>query len=282
MDIKNEKLAQLEGDRDIVLRIYATTSPSPNHSIQDSVDYDDKTAVVGDGVSGNKGADFASKFATARIKRELSILKITSVKRAEEIIGKLFENVSSQLKSIATREPDKYWGMSTTISMVHILEEDEGRKIALAANTGDSKIYLLREGELVQITRDHNIIDERYPGDEAFKVQKAINNVNSQEDFDKLPQEYKRLSPYLNRLNRSVGGENAKPDFFAINLKDGDRILICSDGLSATDNKKKEILTEVKDTKEAAEKLVKASEKSFQYSQYPDDIAVIIIDAMKK
>ncbi len=95
MDIKNENLAQVEGDNDILLKIYATTSPSPNHPIQDSVDYDDKTAVVGDGVSGNKGADFASKFATARIKRELSGLKITSVKRAKEIIEKLFENVSN-------------------------------------------------------------------------------------------------------------------------------------------------------------------------------------------
>jgi protein phosphatase len=99
--------------------------------------------------------------------------------------------------------------MGTTLTL-GVLYEDR----LIVAHTGDSRAYLLREGEIEQITRDHSWVAEQVSMG-ALTLQQA------------------QLSPFRNIITRSIGTQpNVEPDFYLVELHEGDRILLCSDGLT--------------------------------------------------
>lgn len=105
---------------------------------------------------------------------------------------------------------DDFHGMGTTSSVVIV-----AGSWAYVAQVGDSRVYLGRgRGELYQITNDHSVVAEQ--------VRSGL-----------LTEEEARNHSLKNLITRAVGiREAVQPDLFAVNLKRGDTLLICSDGLS--------------------------------------------------
>jgi len=100
-------------------------------------------------------------------------------------------------------------GMGTTLTMLLVNAE-----WAVFAHVGDSRLYLLRDGVVRQMTRDHTVVQGL--------VESGI-----------LSAEDARRTPFGHALARSVGTEaTVEADVVPLVLRDGDRLLLCSDGLS--------------------------------------------------
>ncbi|MFC5728010.1 MULTISPECIES: PP2C family protein-serine/threonine phosphatase [Nocardioides] len=100
-------------------------------------------------------------------------------------------------------------GMATTLTAILT----DGERTALA-HIGDSRAYLLRDGVLAQVSRDHTM------------VQALV-------DTGRLTPEEAALSPYKNVVLQAVDAEHTpEPDLIWLDLRPGDRLLLCSDGVS--------------------------------------------------
>ena len=105
-------------------------------------------------------------------------------------------------------EQDKR-GMGTTATMLALLP---GRYII--GQVGDSRAYLLRDGRLLQVTKDHSYVQE-------------------QVDAGLLTPDQARVHPYSNVITRCVGaGAEVVPDVYFGDLRSGDLLLLASDGLT--------------------------------------------------
>jgi PPM family protein phosphatase len=120
----------------------------------------------------------------------------------------LAANAASRAIHDAAVQSSEKAGMGTTLVAVLVLNNH-----AFIVNVGDSRAYLLREGDLEQLTRDHNVYNE------------LIRRK-------KLPAEaVKQVAP-KNALTRAVGiYEHCEAETLVIDVAEGDRILLCSDGL---------------------------------------------------
>jgi serine/threonine protein phosphatase PrpC len=107
------------------------------------------------------------------------------------------------------RESEAHSGMGTTLTAV-VLEGDTGH----FAHIGDSRAYLLRDGELRQVSEDHSLVGEMVRD-------------------GRLTEEEAAVHPHRSILSRALGTEpSARIDEFEIDLRLGDVLLLCSDGLS--------------------------------------------------
>ncbi|MBR2000735.1 MAG: serine/threonine-protein phosphatase, partial [Firmicutes bacterium] len=102
----------------------------------------------------------------------------------------------------------QYSGMATTLVVAYI-NNDKGYVV----NIGDSRAYLVRDHEIMQITHDHTYVNE-------LLMQGSIS------------EEEARRHPERNMITRAVGGDpTVRPDFFRFDLEPGDVILLATDGL---------------------------------------------------
>jgi serine/threonine protein phosphatase PrpC/CRP-like cAMP-binding protein len=178
--------------------------------------------VVCDGMGGHAAGEVASALAVKvfheSVKREAWLLEgyATGKRGPDKITRKqvltLLENsvneASSSVHAEARKDPNKR-GMGTTLVAVLILA-----KQAFVIWVGDSRIYLLRDSVLEQLTEDHSVFNE------LLKRKKM-----SREDIEKLPQK--------NAITRAIGVyEHTEPESLVLDLVAGDRFLLCSDGLS--------------------------------------------------
>ena len=104
-------------------------------------------------------------------------------------------------------------GTGTTLTGVFFaLVDGDARWVSL--NIGDSRVYLLRDGALSQITTDHSVVQELITA-------------------GRLSPEEAEGHPYSNVITRAVGvSEALPPDYRELSVQDGDRFVICSDGLT--------------------------------------------------
>jgi len=107
------------------------------------------------------------------------------------------------------RDDSAHAGMGTTLTAV-LLEGDTGHFV----HVGDSRAYLWRDGELVQVSEDHSLVAEMVRG-------------------GRLTEEEAAVHPHRSVLSRALGTESAvRLDEFTVDLRVGDVLLLCSDGLS--------------------------------------------------
>src|SRR5690606_38141466 len=104
-------------------------------------------------------------------------------------------------------------GTGTTLTGV-FLQVVDGEPRWIALNIGDSRVYLLRDEQLVVVTTDHSVVQELIAA-------------------GKLSPEEAEGHAYSNVITRAVGAsELTPPDYLGLDVLDGDRFVICSDGLT--------------------------------------------------
>ncbi|SMC62856.1 Stp1/IreP family PP2C-type Ser/Thr phosphatase [Janibacter indicus] len=209
--------------------------------------------VVADGMGGHAGGDLAS----ATVITELVEIDHDSLTAAE---------ASSQLGRAITRANDEIArtfadnaeleGMGTTVTAIM-----RARNKLILAHIGDSRAYLLREGRLSQITKDHSF------------VQTLI-------DEGRITEEEASTHPQRSVVTRVLtGADSDEPDLGAREARKGDRYLLCSDGLSgfvALDTIE-EILTGGTPPGQAADDLVSLALRAGA----PDNVTVIVADVVE-
>lgn len=160
--------------------------------------------IVADGVGGAAQGERASQFAAQKLLYEYYRQgDLDPVERLRQIIGQINESIHSYSVDHNTR-------MATTI-VAAVVRNDQ----LYVANVGDSRVYLIRDGEARQLNRDHSLVGEMVAHRELTEAEALNSNVR-------------------NSLTRSLGGDpEVKVDVYPpMQLKPGDKILLCSDGLT--------------------------------------------------
>ena len=166
--------------------------------------------VAADGMGGHEAGEVASRMAVDIICREAT----NRFKRATQVSAETLENIldeSFQAANNGIKAHSEQMGndMGTTLVAAIVYKNE----LALVANVGDSRGYLMRDAVLHQITRDHSLV--------ARMVEQ-----------NRLTPEEARNHPHSNILLRTVGTErNVEIDIFSVELERGDKLLLCSDGL---------------------------------------------------
>ena len=164
--------------------------------------------IVADGMGGHAAGEVASEMAVDIISRELDSLRGVPDDEAMMRVQRAVVAANSAIFERTLAEQDKR-GMGTTATMLSLLP---GRYII--GQVGDSRAYLLRDGRLLQITKDHSYVQE-------------------QVDAGLLTPEQARVHPYSNVITRCVGaGAEVVPDVYFGDLRTDDLLLLASDGLT--------------------------------------------------
>ena len=203
--------------------------------------------IVADGMGGHNAGDFASSFTTDCVIREITSSDFESPIR---IIRNAIEKANLALMEQAGKDPEKN-GMGTTLVVATIVED-----CLYVANVGDSRLYLVND-DIVQITRDHSLVEEMVIKGELDRAEA-------------------RTHPDKNIITRAVGATaDIKVDFFDMKLREGDEILMCTDGLSnmVEDRDILTIMEREDDVAGQARSLISAANNNGG----KDNIAVIII-----
>jgi len=172
---------------------------------QDAVLADYPLFVVADGMGGHLGGEIASASTVERLRAVVATGPV-STKNIEKAL-------SRAVKDIVAHPETTDEGTGTTLTGVYLeTQTDEPHWVTL--NIGDSRVYLLRDGEIVQVTTDHSVVQELIAA-------------------GRLSPEEAENHPYGNVITRAVGpSDSVKPDYLRLDVLDGDRFVICSDGLT--------------------------------------------------
>ena len=163
--------------------------------------------IVADGMGGHAAGEIASEMAVTILARELKPVHQID----DAVVGtvsRALKQANSEIFQRTIAEVDKQ-GMGTTASLL-IMRDGK----YLIGQVGDSRVYLLREGTLTQLTKDHSYVQE-------------------QVDAGFLTPEQARYHPYSNVITRCVGASaDVEPDTYAGDVRSGDTFLVASDGLT--------------------------------------------------
>lgn len=205
--------------------------------------------LVADGMGGHNAGDYASRYTVETIVSEIAK---SYEKNPVRILKKAIETANAHIRE-KSLETEEMAGMGTTIVAASCLEN----KLQVA-NVGDSRLYVIHEQKITQITRDHSLVEEmvRMGG---------------------IDRESARNHPDKNIITRAVGAQDTvEIDFFQLELHAGDMILMCTDGLTnmLEDEEIRMILGGQRDIVEMAESLILAANNNGG----KDNIAVILIE----
>ena len=170
---------------------------------QDTIILGQNLYGVADGMGGHLAGDIASKMTG-----ELLTEALKGLEPRTDTLAQCISNINAQ---VFTRQQtdESLRGMGTTLTVIW-----EGTQSVFLAHIGDSRAYLLRDGDFRQITKDHSMVAEL--------VREGL-----------LTEEEAAVHPYRHMITRAVGTDpEVETDVQAVDKMPGDRWLICSDGLS--------------------------------------------------
>ena len=204
--------------------------------------------IVADGMGGHAAGDYASCFTVRTIVDEIVADPSEDVR---EILSGAIKEANLRLRKKAL-EDETLYGMGTTIVAASITGD-----VLEVANVGDSRLYVIGE-KITQITKDHSLVQEmvRMGG---------------------MDPETARTHENKNIITRAIGGaDTVDVDFFRTQIKEGDVILMCTDGLTnmLEDEEIRMIVRAGRDVIEMAQKLIEAANDHGG----KDNIAVILIE----
>ncbi|HEV7722970.1 MAG TPA: Stp1/IreP family PP2C-type Ser/Thr phosphatase, partial [Iamia sp.] len=161
--------------------------------------------AVADGMGGHQGGEVASAIAVETLEATITDPTTASVVEAvKEANRRIFSRAA---------DTDELRGMGTTLVAIALVDQDtDGEEVAWV-NVGDSRAYLLRDGELHQLSRDHSLVEDLRRGGQLSDEEAAVH-------------------PQRNILTRALGIDTeVEVDSGAVLPFRGDRFLLCSDGL---------------------------------------------------
>ena len=245
----------------MTIEFHAAVDPGRARSNnEDSVATEDGVAlaVLADGMGGYNAGEVASNMATTFIRTELgrwlreasSQASDAEVRRAMDIC---VDNANRAIFNAANSNP-QYAGMGTTL-VVAVFRQSQ----LLVGHVGDSRAYRLRAGRLVQITRDHSLLQEQI-------------------DAGLITPEQAAFSANKNLVTRAVGVEDTvQLETHQHEVMPGDLYLLCSDGLS--DMLADESISQVLQAHESLESGCKALIEAANDAGGKDNISVILVRA---
>jgi len=211
-----------------------------------------RLAAVADGMGGHRAGEVASAIAM----EELATLEHAgpwpTPAEAGEALRAVFLAANRRIREVAAKDSE-FEGMGTTL--VALLEDGDSVHLA---NVGDSRAYLLRNGELSQVTVDHTLVQELI-------------------DEGRLRPDEAERHPQRSIITRALGVESdVEVDLFTYKLLPGDRLLLCSDGLSGVvdEQRIRNVMLREPEPQRAAEKLVAMANEGGG----PDNITVVVLD----
>lgn len=161
--------------------------------------------LVADGMGGHVDGDYASASVVATFAALASQPSVT--------LSQLQDTFAAAVSAVAALPAGGGAGAGTTLTGA-LISEVERRAYWLVLNIGDSRSYLFRAGRLRQITVDHSVVQQQLDRGEITAEQAAA-------------------SPQRNIVTRSIGaGSRTEPDYWRVAAEVGDRLLLCSDGLT--------------------------------------------------
>ncbi len=178
--------------------------------------------VVADGMGGHNAGDVASRLATASLRNfyEATLEGVPDSQRVGDGYGELTPDAQRLAAAIRKANRDvfeisstyrQHHGMGSTVVAAYLVRN---RGMMHVGHVGDSRCYRYRQGNLVQLTHDHSLINDAL----ALKP-------------DLTPEELARLPK--NIITRALGmREDVKVDIHSAEVEEGDVFLLCSDGLS--------------------------------------------------
>src|SRR5437764_1195183 len=212
---------------------------------------DERLFAVADGVGGHKAGEVASQTAVETLQREFTEpttdALIDAVKTANRTVWNLAETNSDQR------------GMGTTLTAIALVDDGDEERLAVV-NVGDSRAYLLQHGELEQLTEDHSLVEQL--------VREG-----------QLTPEEAQVHPQRSIITRALGLDpDVEVDSWELTPYKGDRLLLCSDGLTneVSDDEIASTLRSVGDPEEAARQLVNEAREHGG----SDNITCVVVDVL--
>lgn len=202
--------------------------------------------AVADGMGGHAAGEVASEIA-------VNVLAEQAPAHPDaEALGRAIEEANRAIIDAACEGRGRE-GMGTTCTAAML----EGERLIIA-QVGDSRAYLLHQGKLQQLTRDHSLMADLI-------------------EAGQITPEQARTHPNRSVITRALGSDpHTRPDLYEINVETGDRLLLCSDGLSGMvrDEDIEATLARVRDPQRCASQLVNEAVAAGGH----DNITVIVAD----
>ena len=204
------------------------------------------TFAVSDGMGGHAAGEVASAIA-------VSVISDKAPVHADDLLlGAAVESANAAVIEAAVTGKGKE-GMGCTASVVSI----EQNKMAVA-HVGDSRVYLLHNGALVRLTHDHSYVEELV-------------------DAGEITADEARVHPSRSVITRALGSDpDMYADHFTIDVSAGDRVILCSDGLSSMveDSQIEAIAVSSATPQAAVDNLVAAALQEGGH----DNVTVVVVD----
>jgi protein phosphatase len=226
---------------------------------EDSHLADPPVFVVADGMGGHDGGDIASRIVTEEFARLAEAGY--DARRGRQVISATLRQCQWRLLQYGDthRGSDgRRWQGGTTAVIALLVEEDGGPRWLLA-NLGDSRIYRFSRGELVRVSVDHSLVQELVDAGRITESEAAVH-------------------PERHIVTRALGGPGrVEPDYFVLPFAEAERILLCSDGITALipDDELAPLVGGHADPLDAAERIVAAAVAAGGI----DNATAVVVDA---
>lgn len=222
---------------------------------QDSVMANGSLFVVADGMGGHSGGEVASRITTGHFTELGEVESVDQLKQA--VIDS-----NAKIRARGSVDPE-LGGMGTTVVAIAVLPPSEpGAPLHFgAANVGDSRLYLLENEALLQVSTDHSLVDELVRAGQITRTEAA-------------------LHPQRNVVTRALGAEpGVDVDTWVLRSQIGQRYLLCSDGLvnEVQNEEIVRVLTTIEHPEDVAEELVALANRAGGR----DNISVLIVDVVE-
>jgi PPM family protein phosphatase len=211
----------------------------------------DNLYAVADGMGGHAGGEVAARVAVETLEHAFDRLPTTDGLRDA------FSEANAAIWQESQTNTDLR-GMGTTLTAMALVGGTDGQDVLALANVGDSRAYVLSDGRLTQVTDDHSLAEERMRHGEMTEAEAAVH-------------------PQRHILTRALGvSSEVETDMWELHLRSGDRVLLCSDGLTNEVGMEEmtDVLVAVSDPEAAASRLVEVANEHGG----ADNITVIVVD----
>ncbi|MFM7263984.1 MAG: Stp1/IreP family PP2C-type Ser/Thr phosphatase [Acidimicrobiales bacterium] len=217
---------------------------------EDAFSADAELFIVADGMGGHNAGEVASALAVSNIKTGARSGLFDPVQFRD-----LVQQANTAIYTASLDDTDQR-GMGTTVTALAVLPGSVPR--VMVANVGDSRTYIFRDGTLQPVSVDHSYVQEL--------VNESI-----------ITRDEARVHPRRNIVTRALGiDRNVSVDVFTQEVRTGDRLLLCSDGLvdEVADADIAGVLTQFSNPQECAEALVMLANTNGGR----DNTTVIVVD----